>query len=312
MTLFIDNIIIFTISGGAGKNILATAVVKAIKKKYPNHSIVILTAYPEVWSYNPDVHRCYKYGNAPYFYQNYIQHKKDIKIFNLEPYSTQDYILKTKHLLKIWCELCGVEYKNEQPELFFNKREVEYVKHNYIKNQNIFLLQTNGGAHQNIKISWMRDMPLDLAQNVVNKFAPNFKIIHVRRDDQPTLNGVEQFKGGLRELFLLIKHSKVRLLIDSVCQHAAAAVNKPSTVLWIRNDPSILGYPMHDNIKTAAEDEIDTLYNSVLEPYEIYGEIYQCPFKEETKLFDEEEIIQSINNQLVELPVVDKHKKPKK
>jgi uncharacterized phage-like protein YoqJ len=39
---------IFTISGGAGKNVLATAVVKAIKRSEPDRKIIILTAYKEV------------------------------------------------------------------------------------------------------------------------------------------------------------------------------------------------------------------------------------------------------------------------
>lgn len=297
MSLFIDNIIIFTINGGAGKNILATAVVKAIKKKYPVSNLVILTAFPEVWTYNPDVFRCYKHGYAPYFYQNYVQNKKDIKIFNVEPYSTQDYILKTKSLLQIWCELCGVEYKNEQPELFFNQREIEFVKNNYVKNQKILVIQTNGGARQDIKISWMRDMPLSIGQAVVNNFINQYKIFHIRRDDQLPLNGVEQFKGGLRELFVLIKLSEKRCLIDSVCQHAAAAVRKPSTVLWVRNEPSMLGYSLHHNIKTDVPDQLDSLSNSLLEPYDISGEIHQCPFTEDAILFDENEIIQSIINQ---------------
>ena len=86
-------------------------------------------------------------------------------------------------------------------------------------------------------------------------------------------------------------------MIDSVSQHVASALKKPSTVLWIRNSPEVLGYAIHDNIVTKVEDEIDTLSNSVLEPYDIAGNIYQCPFKEGTKLFDTKEIIESVNRQ---------------
>ena len=88
-----------------------------------------------------------------------------------------------------------------------------------------------------------------------------------------------------------------RLFIDSVSQHIAAALGKSSTVLWIRNEPSVLGYSIHDNIVTKVEDEIDVLQDSFLEPYDITGNIYQCPFKQGTKLFEIEEIVKSIENQ---------------
>lgn len=291
-----DNFLILTINGGAGKNVLATAVVKAIKKSNPETKIIVITGYKDVWVHNPNVYRIYQQGQIQYFYSDYIKDKKT-KIVSIEPYSTSDYILREKHLIEIWCDLAGVKYNNEQPELFFNNREVEFVQRRFLDGRKIMLIQTNGGFNAEIKISWMRDMPLDTAQEVVEHFRNQYRIIHIRRDDQPSLNGVEQFNGSLRDLFLLIRFSEKRLLIDSVAQHVASALKKPSTVLWIRNSPEVLGYAIHDNMVTKIEDEIDTLSNSVLEPYDIAGNIYQCPFKEGTKLFDTEEIIQSITNQ---------------
>jgi hypothetical protein len=226
-----------------------------------------------------------------------VKDKKNVRIFNLEPYSTNDYILKNKCLIQIWCELYGIKYKNEMPELYFNQREIEFAKNNIIGDKKNLLIQTNGGGQQDTKISWVRDLPLSTAQEVVEHFKNEFRIIQIRRDDQPKLNGVDYFTGGLRKIFLLIRFSEKRLFIDSVCQHAAAALKKESTVIWIRNNPEILGYSLHDNIVTKVEDEFNVFSNSVLEPYDITGNIYECPFKEGTKLFDSDEIIASINNQ---------------
>ncbi len=293
-----DNFIIFSINGGIGKNVLATAVVKAIKKNNPEMNIIVLTAYKDVWLYNPNVYRVYNYGQTPYFYQDYIKDKK-VKIFNIDPYLTNEYILKQKHLIEIWCDLVGVKYNNEKPELFFNQRELDYVKNKIVGDSKIFLIQTNGGMQQDVKISWMRDMPLDTAQEVVDKFSNQYRIIHVRRQDQPVLNNVEVFSGQLRELFAVVKFSEKRLFIDSMCQHISSALGKEATVLWVRNNPEILGYSSNTNIVTKAEDEIDVLSNSLFEPYDITGNIYQCPFKEGTKLFDAEEIIESLKNNLI-------------
>lgn len=291
-----DNFLVFVINGGAGKNVLATAVIKAIKNHDSSVKIIIITAYKDVWVHNPNVYRVYQQGQMPYFYSDFIKNKKT-KIVSIEPYSTSDYILANKHLIEIWCELAGVKYNNEQPELFFNNREVEFVQRRFLDGRKIMIMQTNGGFNPDMKISWMRDMPLDLAQDVVNTLVNKYRIIHIRRDDQPFLNGVEQFHGSLRDLFLLIRFSEKRLLIDSLAQHVASALKKPSTVLWIRNSPEVLGYAIHDNIKTRVEDEIDTLSNSILEPYDIGGNIYQCPFKEGTKLFELEEVLNSIEKQ---------------
>jgi hypothetical protein len=293
-----EQIYVFTINGGAGKNVLATAVVKALKKSNENAKIIVVTAYKEIWMYNPDVYRIYTFGNTENFYLDFVKDRENIKIFGLEPYSTNDYILKNKHLIDIWCSLVGVKYDGERPQVYFNQREVDYCINKYgLLNAPYFLIQCNGGATQDIKFSWMRDMPYGTANEVVDRFRNTHRIIQVRRDDQLALPNVEQFKGNLRELMILVKFSDKRLLIDSVCQHIACALDKPSTVLWVRNSPEILGYPIHDNIVTEVEDEIDVLGDSFLEPYDISGNIYQCPFKEGTKLFSVERIVNSLANQ---------------
>ena len=293
-----DKFLILNINGGAGKNVLATAVVKAIKNNKPDVKIIILTAYTDIWMHNPNVYKCFLHGHAPYFYSDYIKGRNDVQICTMEPYTTQEYLLNQKHLIEIWCDLVGVPYSNEKPELFFNQRELQYAQNKFYDGRKIFLIQTNGGMQQDVKISWMRDMPLGTAQEIVNKFSNEYRIIHVRREDQPALNGAEASSvQNFRELMCLVRLSEKRLFIDSICQHIAAAIKKPSTVLWVRNSPEVLGYSMHDNIITKVEDEIDVLRNSILEPYDIAGNIYQCPFNEDTILFDSNEVIDSLTNQ---------------
>jgi hypothetical protein len=76
----------------------------------------------------------------------------------------------------------------------------------------------------------------------------------------------------------------------------AAAVGMQSTVLWIKNSPETLGYATNDNIVAAIpENELDTMYNNnLLEEFDIQGIISQCPFPEGHKLFDFDEIINSV------------------
>ena len=288
--------LVFTISGGCGKNIAATAVVEGLKKNYPDSKIVILTAWNEVWLFNPNVYRVYNFQSAPYFYETYIK-GKNTKVFAAEPYQTEGYILKTEHLIESWYKLCALEYAGESPKLYFNSRELESVNNRFLRNRPIFLLQTNGGSNQNNKYSWVRDMPIGFAQQIVGTWAKDYAVIHVRRDDQLELQGVEQFKGNLRELFALIKLSSKRLFIDSSCAHAAAALNKQSTVLWVRNHPSVLGWDLHDNIVTEVANELPSSGLGVLEEYNIEGNVQECPFKEGTELFNFLEVCDSLKKQ---------------
>ena len=99
---------IFHIEGGIGKNILATAVVSSLKSTEPERNIIVVTAWPQVWFNNPNVHQIYPIGQAANFYKNFIK-EKDTKIFRIDPYHTEDYILNKKHLIDIWCDLVGAQ-----------------------------------------------------------------------------------------------------------------------------------------------------------------------------------------------------------
>lgn len=294
-----DNYIVLNINGGIGKNIVATAVVKAIKKQYPEYNIIVVTAWAEVWMNNPYIYRFYKHGITPYFYDNYIKNK-NARVMLTEPYLTQEYVINKRYsLAKIWCESLGIKYNNEMPEIFFNNREIEFAENHFVKNRNIMVVQTNGGAANDVqKVSWMRDMPIDVAQYVVNRLSGDAYIYHIRRDDQPALQNTDTLNTHLRFIFYVIKKSKLRLLMDSFAQHAAAAFDLKSTVLWVKNSHVIHGYEKNDNILAKESIEIPTTNNSFLEPYDIQGLIDQCPYPQDTVLFDKNEVLKSVVEQI--------------
>ena len=97
LNLSVDKYSIFHIDGGCGKSIVATSVVKSIKAAYPEHELIVVTAYPEVFLHNPNVYRVFKFGNIPYFYDDYIKNKES-KIFRMEPYHSEDILYKRKFL----------------------------------------------------------------------------------------------------------------------------------------------------------------------------------------------------------------------
>ena len=293
--------IVFHIDGGMGKNIAATAVVEAMKKKYPEHDILIVTAWEEVWFNNPNVFRIFKFGSLPYFFEDYIDNDdvEDLVIFRHDVYFHPDQILEKQQIIQNWCDMFDIPYDGELPKLFLTPREIqvgsEILKLHQDKRP-IFLIQTNGGApNGNSLQSWMRDMPLDMAQETVNRYInKGFRCLHVRTDNQPALQNVENVTLPLRDLFAVILHSKVRFLVDSFVQHLCTAFQLPSTVIWIGNKPHVFGYGVHDNIVSKKEHDHEFLKFSYLNKYDISGMPSQCPYNTYQDLFDYDVILKSL------------------
>jgi hypothetical protein len=288
---------IFHIEGGIGKNILATAVISSLKKSDPDRKIILVTAWPQVWFNNPNIESVYQFGQVANFYKNYIK-DKDVKIFRIDPYSTEDFILNKDHLIKIWCKLIGVEWDQSSPKLYFSPLELEFIKLKMLSGvqKPIFILHSNGGATgKNARpYSWHRDIPYSNAKEVVDYFKADYHIYQIGTETQTLVEGCQRLTLDTREILAAIQFSKKRLLIDSFSQHAVAALGVKSVVCWIGNDPAVLGYNSNINIKPAIEPVYDTLYSSYLEDFDITGQPSQFPY-DRLKLFDSTEIINKLN-----------------
>lgn len=289
---------IFHIEGGIGKNILATAVVSSLKSTDPERSIIVVTAWPQVWFNNPNVHQIYPIGQAANFYKNFIK-EKDTKIFRIDPYHTEDYILNKRHLIDIWCDLVGAQNNGLGPKLFFSPLELQGIQSKILNGvtKPIFLLHTNGGGagpHAR-PYSWYRDLPIQNAQDVVEYFKNDFHIYQLGYEGQTKIPGTNPLKLDTREVLATPIFCRKRLLIDSFSQHAARAFGQKSVVCWIGNKPEVLGYDFHLNVKPNVEPIFDTLHSSYLDDADIGGNPIQFPY-DRLKIFDSNEIINNLIN----------------
>jgi hypothetical protein len=285
---------IFHVEGGIGKNILATAVVSSLKQSDPERNIVVVTAWPQVWFNNPDVHQIYPFGHVANFYKNYI-YKKDVKIYRHEPYHSQDYILGTKHLIEIWCELLGVKWNGKAPKLYFSPLEIEYLKLKMFQNVSkpVFILHTNGGGGNARPYSWYRDLPFQNSKDVIDYFKNDYHIYQLGYENQDLIEGCHRLALDTREILGSVLLSDKRLLIDSFSQHASVALGVSSVVCWVGNKPGVLGYSSNINLKPNVEPVYDTYHSSYLEDFDIGGNPVQYPY-DRLKIFDSQEIINSI------------------
>ena len=283
-----NKFLVWHIEGGLGKNIAATALLPDIAKQYKTRKIVVVASYPEVFLNHPDVHRVYRVGMTAYFYEDYILNK-DTLVFRHEPYFQTGHILKQKHLVQNWAELLGVTYKKQLPNLHLNMMQ-KRLPNIWQRQKPILLIQTNGGLFQGqaLDYAWTRDMPIELANYIVDKIGKEYHIIQITRENSPQIPGVEvvNYPMSNMELFGLVAASEKRFLIDSCLQHAAAALNLPSTIFWVGTSPENFGYEMHTNIKSLPPKGQTKMIDSYLFDYSFDGQLHECPYQDLSEMFD--------------------------
>lgn len=292
-----EKYLVWHIQGGLGKNIAATALIKDLKQAYPDRKLILVVSYPEVFLNNPEIHRVYPIGNSPYFYQDYVENK-DTLIFRHEPYHQTGHIKMTNHLIQSWCELLNIQYTGQRPLIFVNYSQ-KLTTNLWKRNRPILVLQTCGGPMNDQKhtYSWTRDMPPELAKEIVKKYSKEYHIIHVTRPEGYFLDDVERVDRPMPnvELFALLVSSGKRILIDSCLQHAAAAFNLPSTVFWIGTSPRVFGYDIHKNILAKLPARANQMINSYIFNFQFENNLHECPYIELNDMFDIDQVLLELN-----------------
>jgi len=291
-----DKYLVFHIQGGLGKHIAATSLLKDLSLKYSDRKIILVVGYPEVFLNNPYVYRVYNHNNTSYFYDDYIK-DKDTIVFMHEPYHQSGHILKQKHLIENWCDLLDIKYTRQTPEIYVNYSQRKFTNM-WVRSKPIMVIQTNGGPLDAPNVySWTRDIPYEVSLDLVNNFSQLYHIIQVCTPNSEKLPNVEvvDYKLTNLELIALLINSEKRVLIDSALQHAAAAFNLPSTILWIGTSPKVFGYNMHANIEAKLPTKYSKLIDSYLFDYSFEGKHYECPFIEGVDIFDRGKVYRSLN-----------------
>jgi len=288
--------IILNIQGGLGKNILSTALVKGIKKRYPNSFLIVISGYPDVFLNNPNINKCFRHNEQQNIYNKYIKNF-DTKFFIIDPYMTSDFQNNNGHLLDIWFELCGLKYRGEMPEFFLSKVEKQFYSSAYKHDKPILAIQPNGGAsNQNMYYNWARDIPQDLVLKIINKFKKDYDIVHIKRPDQLNYTNTKQALDGFRSIAYLLSISSKCLLIDSFSQHLAKAMNKKAVVLWSTTSPKMFGYESNINILSNKYTKEPVYNHSHYKPFELVETIEKCPYQDLSEIFDYNLVYNKLNS----------------
>lgn len=295
---------VFHVQGGLGKHIAATAVAKCIKNNYPHRKLIVVGVWTDVFMNLPFVDRVYNLGNTSYFYQTYIENQ-DSLIFHNEPYFTTDHIHKKLPLIQTWCKMYGLEYHGEMPELKFNPLQKKIAKEVWRREDKpVMVIHTNGGmiTPDSKSFMWARDMPIDTAQQIVDRYHKDYTIYQCTKMNSPkavnahTIEFNEEMQLSTMEFLSIIIHSDKRVLIDSCLQHAAAALKLPSLVLWNGTSPKVFGYDIHTNVETIKPHNFK-LPDSYLFDFDFNGTEHEYPFDSDEDLYDVNKIFEYLDQE---------------
>jgi hypothetical protein len=290
-------------AGGLGKHVIFTAFLQVIQKAHPTSKIIVVCAWPELFASLPFVYRVFPLGQTAYFYSEYIEDQNSM-IYAQEPYFWPTHINKTHSLIETWCLMYGLKYDGEQPVIRINPEQRKAIRNFYepkFENKPFLLIQSNGGLWSNERpYCWSRDLPFDVATKVANHFKKSHFVMQLTRPNSPKIPDVfvrsEQLSNV--ELAGIVEISDKRLLIDSCCQHMAAAFSLPSTVLWNATSSTIFGHRLHTNIQ-AKEKPKKSLPGSYLFDYQFDANENEFPYEDEDlgELYNIDQIIASLESQ---------------
>jgi ADP-heptose:LPS heptosyltransferase len=238
------------ITGGIGKHILSTSLIKWINEKYPKSKIIVISAYPEIFEYNPRIYRNLPLNHS-YLFEDYIK-GKDYKTGN--PYEMYEYYRdKNKmHILKLFPKAYGFGEYDENPktEIYLTKGEKLEFKNFAEKNKPIVTLQAFGGLPPNTPITRNkidnsgRDMPINFALKIINLLKQKgIKVLQIRNNNEKILPGTIQLNNiPFRNLISIANHVQAHIGIDSSFMHATALFKKPQLIFWSQTHKDNIGY----------------------------------------------------------------------
>lgn len=298
-------VIVLIVSGGIGRNICSTAVVRAIHKQYPDKELHVIASCPDIFLKNPYVKKIHRLGQQFSFFDDFILDKNSV-ILDVEPYRHYDYIYKNKHFTQCWCELLDINFDGITPEFYLSNSENKMAQLYLSKfdKKPLILIQPTGGKTPEKDTDearliaqssmYRRNVSHETIQEVSDILnSKGYTVGIIQSENQVPIKGTEQISLPIKAIIALIPYVKGIIAIDSFLQHAAAAYNKRSLILWGGTSPKVLGYECHKNL-TNEVCNIPFCHrpNSYLFDFGVNGFMWDCPNSDECMNYKSKRIIE--------------------
>jgi len=239
---------VLEISGGIGKHVMATSLIKWVNDKYPDKKIIVVSAYPEIFEYNPRIFRNL-HLSQPYLFEDYIKNN-DYRKGN--PYEHKEFYSENKkHLMEIFPKAYFFDELDKKPksEIYLTKGENhEGIMYNK-QNGPVITLQVIGGLPPNTlpnrdkMDASQRDIPPKIAIQIANiLMKKGFKVLQLRNKVEPQIPGTLQLEMPFRNIIPIVKHAVAHVGIDSSWMHVAGCFDKPMLTFWGGTHKDSFGY----------------------------------------------------------------------
>jgi hypothetical protein len=250
-------------AGGLGKQIMATAVLKALREHKPDACIHAMTTYPEVFVNLDFIDRVYPLTIIPHFYEDH----KDFHTVEADPYTDYYYRVEKTHFVDSWCNMLNIPLPKEKHGIIkLTEQELDFAKNIIFQwkvDRPLVAFQPFGGtsyytpheANNPLRPQHYRELKQETAQAVVNELVQRgYAVLHIGLPTEPVLQNCLRLstKDPLnpRLVFALLNKCMYGIFIDSFAQHAWVALGKKNAiVLWGGTNPSNLGYSQNINLE---------------------------------------------------------------
>ena len=294
--------------GGLGKQIMATAVLKAFRSQNPDAVIHAMTSYPEAFTGLEDViDRTYPLSVVPHFFEDH----KDFEVMEVEPYTDIEYRKGEMHLIESWCKMLGIQAPSTLCgviNLVDEERAAAEQFLNQIKlDRPLVAFQPFGGtsyyspqeAQNPTRPQHYRELKKETAQAIVNYLVNlGYAVLHIGLPTEPQLQNCLRLSDkdpmNPRYIFSLLDRCQYGIFIDSFAQHAWAALGKKNAVvLWGGTNPKTLGYPT--NVNMVNEESCSFLHcnrpNTFMFDFGGNGQPWRCVVGGKCMKFDAEAVV---------------------
>ena len=235
--------------GGLGKHVMFTSFIKWLSEKYPKSKITVLSAFPDLFEYNPRIYRNL-HLSQPYLFEDYVK-GNDYRFG--EPYKMYEYYREKNkmHLMELYPKAYGFNEYNENPEseLYLTKGEEMDGEIFRQQNGNYITFQSFGGLINGVMPNRMkmdssqRDLDFELSCKIVAMFfKAGIKVVQARSQTERPIPGTMQLNLPFRNWIPISKYSLGHVGIDSSMMHVAATMKKPQLIFWGGTHKDNLGY----------------------------------------------------------------------
>jgi len=242
------------IDGGIGRCLCATGALERLYER-TQEKIVVLSAWPDVFTNAPYVSKCYNLANVQYLYDDIIKHGD---YSAPEPYQSQLYYNQKHHLITSFNYLLNGEEDKPNPTIYLTEAETAFAK------ETIKQAKTAAGASKVIAFQPYgsgakfypdtgklidesnRSLTLETVDYILKSYEDTvfLNLSHIPINH----NKVWNQQLSTRQFFALVAEADEVVTVDSLLSHVGRAFNKKGILFLGGTYPENVGYEEYTTI----------------------------------------------------------------